>query len=439
MRRGKGGRPAAQHVVRIFSEARLHQNSGTVLAIDRNWGAASWDGYVDRLGAVQLAARVGPPDPVAHVPVGRIEIHPLPYYLGPRQLIRRLPRVLPAVVRATRDPALCLFGLPGTLSMLGAAWCRLAGRPYAVELVGDPADALRAGVLGTGGGLLAPAAAALTRWLTRGAAAGRYVTEVALQRAYPLAAGVPEHHYSNVKLDEAAFTGPRVSRPIRRLIAVGSQDQLYKGHDDLITAVALLARRGLDLELDLVGDGRFSRQLRDLAADSGVGDRVRFLGRVNDRTELHRLLDAADLFCMPSRTEGLPRALIEAMARGLPAVGTHVGGIPELLPPRFRVPPSDPVALARLLASFVQGEVDLEEASQLMWERAQHFSLERQRVRVDCWLDTLGALAHSARSGPSSESALRPGWSVAEPVDRVSQPFDEGNRRQVREQRPEPS
>jgi glycosyltransferase involved in cell wall biosynthesis len=64
-------------------------------------------------------------------------------------------------------------------------------------------------------------------------------------------------------------------------------------------------------------------------------------------------LDHADLFVLPSRTEGLPRAMIEAMARALPCIGSTVGGIPELLPPEDLVPPGDAAALARKIREVV--------------------------------------------------------------------------------------
>ena len=61
-------------------------------------------------------------------------------------------------------------------------------------------------------------------------------------------------------------------------------------------------------------------------------------------------LDAADVFVLPSRQEGLPRAMIEAMARSLPCVGSDVGGISELIPD-WVVPPNDPQALALKFSS----------------------------------------------------------------------------------------
>jgi phosphatidylinositol alpha-1,6-mannosyltransferase len=206
-----------------------------------------------------------------------------------------------------------------------------------------------------------------------------------------------EHSYANVNLTEEDFSaGPRTdARPVRRLIAVGTHDQLYKGHDDLIRALALLVARGPDLHLDLMGDGRHHDTLRQLARALRVEDRVTFHGRVNAREDLRQLLDEADLFCMPSRTEGLPRALIEAMARGVPAIGTAVGGILELIEPRFCTRPSDPEALAELIATFADGTVDVALVSREVWRRAQQCTPSRQAERMNNWLGEITRLARS--------------------------------------------
>lgn len=187
----------------------------------------------------------------------------------------------------------------------------------------------------------------LVAWLVRRSAGVIYVTEGSLQRAYPVACGTPTLVRSNVRIDPSELHSKSRGFPAgRRLVAIGSQQSLIKGHDVAIRALQLLRRMDDRYHLTLIGDGKFQTKLRQLAINQGVGDAVSFRGRV-DRSEVLRELEEADLLLMPSRTEGLPRALIEGMAIGLPAVGSAVGGIPELLPSNCCVPPDDPAALAR--------------------------------------------------------------------------------------------
>jgi glycosyltransferase involved in cell wall biosynthesis len=83
--------------------------------------------------------------------------------------------------------------------------------------------------------------------------------------------------------------------------------------------------------LRLVGDGALRTDFATLAKTLGVERFVTFCGSVSPGQGIRNELDEADLFVMPSVQEGLPRALVEAMARGLPCLASRVGGIPELL------------------------------------------------------------------------------------------------------------
>ena len=98
--------------------------------------------------------------------------------------------------------------------------------------------------------------------------------------------------------------------------------------------------------MTLLGDGPERPSLERLASELGLARSVHFKGWVPAGAAVQAFLDAADLFVLPSRVEGLPRALIEAMGRGLPCVSTSVGGIPELLPPEALVAPGDVDVLA---------------------------------------------------------------------------------------------
>jgi phosphatidylinositol alpha-1,6-mannosyltransferase len=157
---------------------------------------------------------------------------------------------------------------------------------------------------------------------------------------------------SDVALDDSAFVP---AQPLRRrdgvgatLITVASLDQPYKGIAVLLDAVAELHRSGRLVKLLVVGGGALMSELQAQAQSLGISAIVEFLGQL-DRKGVQRALDRSDVFVLPSLTEGLPRALLEAMARGLAAVATNVGGIPELLPAECLVPPRNAVALARRL------------------------------------------------------------------------------------------
>lgn len=113
----------------------------------------------------------------------------------------------------------------------------------------------------------------------------------------------------------------------RLLLAVGN---LYpvKGHSDLVAAVGRLAARYPSLHLAIAGRGDLAGALTRDAAARRVGDRVHLLGLRNDVDDL---LASADAFVLPSLSEGLPLALLEAMFAGLPIVATRVGEVPMAL------------------------------------------------------------------------------------------------------------
>jgi glycosyltransferase involved in cell wall biosynthesis len=123
-----------------------------------------------------------------------------------------------------------------------------------------------------------------------------------------------------------------------------------KGHAILFDALDRLPDAVLPLEVHLLGDGPLRGALERRAARMPAAVHVRFHGF---RDDLPRVLAAADAVVLPSRNEGMPIALIEAMALGLPIVATAVGGVPDLIEAGAHgllVPPEDPVSLAFAMA-----------------------------------------------------------------------------------------
>ncbi len=128
-----------------------------------------------------------------------------------------------------------------------------------------------------------------------------------------------------------------------------------KGVGDLIEAMGRLARAGAGATLLLAGMGEERTALERRAAELGIADRVRFVGKVPHDT-VPLVMSAGDLFVLPSLSEGLPTVVCEAMACGLPVVATAVDGTPEIVrdgETGFLVPPRDPAALADALGRLV--------------------------------------------------------------------------------------
>src|SRR5207302_11103705 len=96
----------------------------------------------------------------------------------------------------------------------------------------------------------------------------------------------------------------------------------------LIRAAALVMSRHPETRLVIVGEGPMQAAVEQQLCDLGITDRVQLLGV---RRDVSKLLAAMDVFVLPSRWEGAPRAIVEAMAAGVPVVATDVGGVGELV------------------------------------------------------------------------------------------------------------
>lgn len=121
-------------------------------------------------------------------------------------------------------------------------------------------------------------------------------------------------------------TDAREPGPIRCLAVARLIER--KGLGDLIRAMALLERGRF--QLDIVGGGSDEKVLRTLASEQGVGEEIRFLGPL-PRAEVARRYRAADMFTLPSSAEAFGNVFAEALASGLPIVGSSIGGIPDLV------------------------------------------------------------------------------------------------------------
>jgi colanic acid/amylovoran biosynthesis glycosyltransferase len=160
-------------------------------------------------------------------------------------------------------------------------------------------------------------------------------------------------------LDIPAISCSEEGRPPGRLLAVGSFEKA-KGFDDLLQAVSLLRRRGLDVEVDLVGDGPRAGALRRMASTLGIEAATHFRGWLPFEG-VQKSMREATLLVHPSIGLGdaVPTVIKEAMAVGTPVVASCVAGIPELLQDGrcgVLVPPRSPARLSEAVGDLLKDE-----------------------------------------------------------------------------------
>jgi glycosyltransferase involved in cell wall biosynthesis len=351
--------------------------------------AAFWNRYLDVFDEVRVLARVRAvptaPDGWGQLSAKAIHVVALPDCTGVTGYMRSMPLLRKIYRIALREKGALSMRVP---SFLGTqVWSvKAKSRPYAVEVCGDPFEVCSPGAMQHP---LRPFlqwyAPRNLRRMCAGACAAAYVTESALQRRYPPAPDAFSTHFSNIDLhDEAFAVFPRMARasqgPIH-LVLVGSLAHMQKGVDVLIQAMRVLVKTGSDARLTVVGDGRCRSALESLVSAQGLESQVRFIGHVSSAEGVRHELDGSDLFVLPSRTEGVPKAMLEAMARGLPCIGSTVGGIPELLPPEDLVPPGDAESLARKIREVISAPGRMAGMSECNWRKAKEFRWEVLRER----------------------------------------------------------
>jgi glycosyltransferase involved in cell wall biosynthesis len=229
----------------------------------------------------------------------------------------------------------CLIArLPNSAGNIAVTMARKYNKPYLIELVGCPWDAFWNH--SWKGKLVAPFMWYSTKKAVKNAPYVLYVTNEFLQRRYPNTGRTINCSDVALPILDESVLDARLHK-IKQMtkykpIVLGTTaavDVRYKGQEYVIHAIAELNRQGYNYEYRLVGGGDKAR-LQSIAEKYGVADKVIFEGSI-PHERVFDYLDSIDIYVQPSKTEGLPRALIEAMSRGCPCIGSNAGGIPELL------------------------------------------------------------------------------------------------------------
>ena len=229
------------------------------------------------------------------------------------------------------DLVVCRFS--GETGKIAASICHKLSKPYIIECVGCPWDAFWN--YNWKGKLIAPFMTMVQKRIIKRAPYVIYVTDEFLQRRYPTnGKSIGASNVELLPMDEAILE--RRLKMIREsesdVITIGTASAIdvpYKGQAYVMEAMSILKKEGYTFKYQIVGGGS-SAYLANKAKEFGVTDDVAFIGSL-PHIKVFDWLDNLDMYIQPSDQEGLPRALIEAMSRACPAIGSTTAGIPELL------------------------------------------------------------------------------------------------------------
>jgi glycosyltransferase involved in cell wall biosynthesis len=204
-------------------------------------------------------------------------------------------------------------------------------------------------------------------------------SRIALSKTVLIPNGVQVESFTKVSQNDVENLvqewGINISMPI---IGTLARFHKQKGYSYLLDAAVMLKENMPSVSFLLVGDGALKSLMEEKAHSLGLSDSVIFTGIRRDVPEILALLD---VFVLPSLWEGLPIALLEAMAAGLPVVATRVGGVPEVVVDGVTgllVPPRDPEAFSKAILKLLQDPDLRQKMGQAGRERVmEHFSAER--------------------------------------------------------------
>lgn len=316
-----------------------------------------------------------------------IEFIPVPFFQGPIQYAKKYFDVNKVLHNIVQGCDAAVLRLPSTVAAQVAKRVKCTKIPYAAEIVYDAYD----GYQNTKDFI----SKALWRIIDLQMRETCYhadgvscVTEYYLQKRYfSKKSDAFSSHYSSLALSKSFYGTKRVYPQKKTLTIAHVANQVVyngrKGHIEVLKALKLLKEKGVIVNVQFAGEDYLGgiAKLKILAQELNVDRQIDFLGYLS-REELSNFLDGTDLYVMPTRAEGLPRVIIEAMAKGLPCISTNVSGNGELISPEYLIGYEDVQGLANRIEKLITSKDAYERASEENFNNSLKYEasiLERRR------------------------------------------------------------
>ena len=327
----------------------------------------------------------------------------LPYYKGPIEYIKKYFSIRRAIKKYCKMYDCAIFRIPSATANIFCRHFSRTKKPFAVEVVVDPWENF--GPSAGGNRFIRSAIryswTKLVKDMCAKAIGASYVTQKYLQSKYPpRAVNDPSAFtsgYSSVELPDNLFAKERSWEKTQEKFYISHVANYFsgygKGHITLIKAIKILNEKSKDVSIYFVGDGPKRQEFEEYAKSLGIADKVIFVGRLANGEAVRERIRNSDIFALPTYAEGIPRALLEAMAEGLPCLSSPVCGIPEVLSSEFLYDFEDAEGFASAIEKLISDTELLSKVSAENLSMAKSFgsSLLKER-RTDFYLKLRNAV-----------------------------------------------
>ena len=359
---------------------------------ESQFDSSLWNRYLKHFGQVTVTAREGfiaKDKSIEKLVVSsrdNVDFKFIPNLSSLKNQILKRNQAFQLMKQYVQDVDAIIARLPSEIGLLAIEAAISQGKPWAVEVVGCHWDALW-NYGAWQGKLYAPIAIYRMRRAITKAPYALYVTDGFLQHRYPCRNG-HTINCSNVEIPTPlqSVLDQRIARiqsDRAKIIfgLIGTLRGKYKGIQTVMAALGQIRSQLPPFEFRILGAGN-TKSWENTAAKYNVFDVTYFDGTLPGGEPVFHWLDNIDIYLQPSLQEGLPRALIEAMSRGCPAIASNVAGIPELLDDKNLINPGDANQLGKILQWVADNKDWRLQEAQRNWQRAGDYAqniLEERR------------------------------------------------------------
>ena len=300
----------------------------------------------------------------------------LPDFVGALGTLRKTLKIKRIIKNGLKDADCAIIRVPSPLSLVAYPVFRESSKPFAIEFVMAADKMFDSDKMPYR--IINKILVGRTKRMCLAADGVAYVTEHTLQKEYPCKKTAFTTNYSSIDLEPDFFYQQDwdIKNPPKcfNIVHTGYMDSNRKGQDILIDAVKKMVDAGqTNIHVVLIGDGKMRKVLEKKVVDLGLKKYMEFAGAINNKNKIRDILIKSHLFVFPSRSEGLPRAVIEAMAVGLVCITSPVDGTPEIVDKDFLVERYDGAEYAKKIVAVIGDWSRMIEESKKNNKRAKDF------------------------------------------------------------------